>query len=117
MTKALIVDDEYTTLTVIEVMLQGGGYDVVMSDDGKNVGKLVEIEHPDILIIDIFMPDVDGIENIRAIRDIYPDLPILAISSNIDYLRMAKKFGADASLHKPIMGSDLLEQVSSLIKH
>ena len=117
MTKVLIVDDEYTTLTIIEKMLQSGGYDVVMTSDGKEVETLVEDEHPDILIIDIFMPDVDGIENIIAVRNIYPELPILAISTNNDYLRVARKFGADASIHKPILGSDLLEQVHSLIRH
>ncbi len=117
MTKVLIVDDEKLTLSIIEEMLTLDGYDVVTSNDGKEVNKLLAIEDPDILIIDIFMPDVDGIENIRSVRKWYPSLPILAISSNNDFLKMAKKFGANASLHKPILGSNLLEQIGILLKH
>ncbi|PCH62624.1 MAG: DNA-binding response regulator, partial [Gammaproteobacteria bacterium] len=88
MTKVLIVDDEQLTLAIIEAMLAKGGYDVITSTDGKEVKNLLDSEHPDILIIDIFMPDVDGIENIKAVRKTHPTLPILAISSNSDFLRM-----------------------------
>jgi len=117
MTKVLIVDDEELTLSIVEAMLITDGYDVVTSSDGKKVKKLLESEHPDILIIDIFMPDVDGLENIRAAKKSCPGLPILAISSNSDFLRMAEMLGADASIHKPIFDSNLLEQVQKLTVH
>ncbi len=117
MTKALIVDDEELTLSVIEAMLASEGYDVVTSTDGKKVSTLLDSEHPDILIIDIFMPDVDGLENIRDVKKSCPNLPILAISSNSEFLRMAEMLGADAAIHKPIFNSNLLEQVHTLVKH
>ncbi|MBL4638549.1 MAG: response regulator [Proteobacteria bacterium] len=115
MTKVLIVDDEEITLSIIEAMLAKGGYDVITSKDGREVKNLLDVEQPDILIIDIFMPDVDGIENIKAVRKTHPTLPILVISSNSDFLRMAEIFGANASLKKPIFGSNLLEKINSLI--
>ena len=78
-----------------------------------------EQEPADLLITDIFMPDVEGLETIREIRRLRPDMPIIAISGvdfeGGDYLGVARKFGAVATLKKPFLPADLLELVSRVL--
>ena len=74
---------------------------------------------PDLLITDIFMPEMEGIETIQRVRALKPHLPIIAISGfmfgSADYLEIAEKFGAIATLKKPFRPAELLELVSRLL--
>jgi len=58
--KILIVDDEKDILTVLEKRLSVAGYDVVKADSGKNAIKIAREEHPDLIVLDIVMPEIDG---------------------------------------------------------
>lgn len=115
MAKILVADDHINTLAIAEQMLMGPEHEVITTTQGDQVQSLVAEMSPDLLIIDIFMPGTDGIENIRVIRKIHPELPIIAISTYEDYLVVAKKLGATDAVGKPLLGSDLLDRVSELI--
>ena len=74
---------------------------------------------PDLLITDIFMPEMEGLETIREARARQPDLPIIAMSGfafeERDYLGIAEKFGAMATLRKPFRPAELIDLVDRLL--
>jgi CheY-like chemotaxis protein len=119
MAKILVIDDEPGIRLIICRALEDAGHEVVEFENGRGAIENVEGEAADLLITDIFMPDVEGIETIREIRRRRPDLPIIAISGvdfeGRDYLRVARKFGAAATLKKPFWPADLLKLVSRVL--
>lgn len=113
--KVLVVDDDKVTLVVIQKLLEQNNLSVITSNVGTNISDIIAKEQPDILVTDIMMPNTDGLENISALRRDYPDLKIVAISSEPLYLEFAEKFGANYSYKKPIMGGDFSQLVVSAI--
>lgn len=110
--KALVIDDQRVTVIVIEEVLKNNGYEVITTTDSSLAQHLVENKHPDIVILDILMPNVDGIELLKIIRKNHPNLPIITISSDPQYLRMSERLGATASFEKPILHDDFLALVN-----
>ena len=113
--KVLVVDDEYTTLTVAQKLLENEGYETVVTNNGHGLSKLITAEKPDLIVIDIFMPDSDGLENIHLVKKVSPKLPIIAISSNSKFLKVAEKFGANTSVNKPLLHNNFIMAVNQLI--
>lgn len=114
MKKVLVVDDDHATLQIAEQMLSNQGYDVLTVSDGKQVIRTLESDLPDVLVMDIFMPGCDGLENIMSIRSFNKQLPIIAITSAPDYMQIAKGLGADEAVLKPLYRSNLLDLVAQL---
>jgi len=98
---------------------RSGRHDVTAFANGGGAIDHVRQEPADLLITDLFMPEVEGIETIREIHRLRADMPIIAISGvdfeGGDYLRVARKFGAVATLRKPFLPADLVELVSRLL--
>ena len=119
MTKILVVDDQPEVLAVICDALELGGYEVVACERGSAALGHIGMEPIDLLITDIFMPDIDGLETIRRAWERRPEIPIIAISGarfeQIDYLEIADRFGAAATLRKPFRIAELLELMSRLL--
>src|SRR5207253_1589674 len=99
-------------------------YEVEVAADGQIGLVMARSIVFDLLIVDIFMPGMDGLETIKALRDCVPDVPIIAISGFVfrqsrhsapDFLSMATKLGATMSLRKPIRPRDLLSAVETCI--
>jgi len=117
--KILIVDDNEKFLQLLNEFLIDNGYDVACSINGEEAqNKFVEF-NPDLVITDIVMPDVDGIELLLGLRNINPDIRVIVMSGgnrgHADaYLQMADKLGANAILSKPFSLSELLVQVKKL---
>ena len=103
MKKILVVDDQIVIVSIIQTLLESCGFDVVATTHSTSVCELIEQEQPEMLIIDIVMPEKDGIENIQEVRQAYPELVIVAISSHEVYLSFAEKLGADHTYTKPII--------------
>ena len=119
MARVLVIDDEPDVRSVICTLLEEAGHDVVAFANGAGAIEHARQEPADLLITDIFMPDVEGLETIRAIRRLRPDMPIIAISG-IDfdggnYLAVARKFGAMETLKKPFWPDDLVDLVSRVL--
>lgn len=119
MAKILIVEDEPAMRRATCRVLEGGGHTVEAYENGRAVIEHLAREAPDLLITDIFMPDVEGLETIRQARRLRPELPIIAMSGFSfeagDYLQIAERFGAVASLKKPFRPAELLDLVARVL--
>ena len=115
----LVIDDDEAFRRLIRRILEGGGHSVTEAANGCAVSALLH-EHPaDLVITDIFMPEMDGIETILQIRREFPAARILAMSDesagSMLCLNAASKLGADSIIAKPFPAGQLLNAVTGLL--
>lgn len=120
MADILLVDDDAALRSVLRKVLELRGHDVREADDGARVMGMIERDLPDLLVIDLYMPEKEGIETIVEVREAYPGLPILAVSGGGTMgpggpLGDAEALGADASLAKPFSIEDFSNTVRRLL--
>lgn len=116
MTRVLVIDDDPLVRATLRAILDAAGFEVVLASDGLDGLAEFKRRRADLVITDIVMPDMEGIETIRQLRAHEPPVPILAISGGgrgvpLDYLRMAQQLGATASLSKPFEADEFLAAV------
>ena len=116
--RILVVDDHKNTRMLVNELLSGAGYQVLEAKDGKEAMGLVEIGPIDLVLTDLKMPEMDGIQLTRAIRRIRPDLPIIVYSAHrfIDTAPAALKAGANEYLAKPFLQNKIKQTVERLLK-
>ena len=117
--KILIVDDNTVLLEMLNEALVEKGFDVLCCNDGEVAQQKFSEFKPDIVLTDIVMPGIDGIELLLGLRKIHPNIKIIAMSGGNrghaeTYLHMAEKLGANVVLVKPFEISELLEQIKIL---
>lgn len=116
MKKILVVDDDEITLDVVAALLESAGYEVMTAYDGSEVMAKLKEMSPDLLLMDLVMPNQEGIETIVQVRKQYKHIPVIAMSSfNVEYLSIAQSLGANASVMKPIHRNDLLSKIQGLL--
>jgi len=120
MAHILVVDDDAVLRRVITLALEAGGHTVLRCENGRKAIDHLEHAHTDLLITDIIMPEMDGVETVRAARQLRPDLPIIAMSGGGsfdpgDYLGLAQAFGATAMVPKPVRPAELVALVAKLL--
>jgi CheY-like chemotaxis protein len=117
----LVIDDDRAVLSTLKILLEQDAHTVETVDDGRAGLRLLEIQTFDLLIVDIFMPGMDGFETMRLVHRSWPEMPIVVISGQQfhsasdgvpDFLYMATKLGAVSSLQKPFKPHDLLAAVT-----
>ena len=116
----LVADDDSKVRRTIVKALGGRGHAFLEAGNGIETMQLLAEHNPQLVITDIFMPDMDGIESILAIRRAAPGTKIIAMSGggagpSALYLAAAGKFGADALLEKPFAIDDLRAMVRQLL--
>ena len=119
MATILLIDDEESVRMVFQVALERAGYRVLTAESGKQGLRLLEHQEVDLLFVDIFMPEMDGLELIPLLRKTRPASKIIAISGGSgmkNFLDTAKYLGADDTLKKPFSLQELLHAVSSQLK-
>jgi CheY-like chemotaxis protein len=117
--RILVVDDNDQMRELLRLILETAGHKIVEAENGKIALDLFETTPADLVITDIIMPEMEGIDLIMTIRTRYPGVRIIAISGGgkIDpnlCLNMAGKLGADRILRKPFGKSDILSMISDL---
>jgi len=118
--KILIVDDEHLNVQVLEHQLTEYSYDTIGAYCGEDALEIVKKELPDLIILDIMMPGIDGFEVTRIIRadektSKIPIILVTALNSKEDRIR-GLNLGADEFLNKPIMFEELHARVRSLLR-
>ena len=116
MPQILIIDDDELTRAAVRAMLEPVGYNIIEAADGETGLNLYREQQPDLIIMDIIMPEKEGLEVIRELKRDFPDIKIIAISgSGVNYLFMAEEFGALRTFLKPVHRAELVEVVKDLL--
>jgi DNA-binding response OmpR family regulator len=117
MPRILIVDDDPAIRKFIKANLEARDYEVVQASDGEEGLKLVELEMPDLILLDISMPKVDGIEFCRRVRE-WTEIPIIILSAREGEMDKVKCLdcGADDYLTKPFSLRELLSRIRAVLR-
>jgi len=120
MATILVIDDDTTARTVIVEMLTENGHQTVEACDGAEGLELFNESKFDIVITDIIMPNVEGIETIIKLKKSHPAVNIIAVSgggriSAVNHLSLAEKFDVNKTLAKPFRKDDLLKAVDEIL--
>jgi DNA-binding NtrC family response regulator len=117
--RALVVDDEEPLRRLLQVILVGAGFDVVLAANGREATRLLESEGVGVVITDVFMPEEDGIELVESVRRRWPRLPVVVMSGGSarhdPATIRAAALGADAILQKPFDRDDLLAAIGRVL--
>jgi CheY-like chemotaxis protein len=119
MATILLIDDEDHVRILLQIALEGAGYRVLAAESGQHGLRLLQHQAVDLILVDIFMPEMDGFELIQSLRTTRPNSKIIAISGGSwewDYLDTAKHLGKNDTLKKPLSLQELLRAVSSQLK-
>lgn len=116
----LVADDQEGHLTLIEMLLSIDGYEVVTVSDGREALEWLAANTPDVAVLDVQMPFVDGIEVCRRIKAVrrLKHVPVVILTAMRDEgkLESARIAGADAVVRKPLEGKDFRATVRSLVE-
>ena len=117
MAKILVVDDEASIVTMLAYNLKKEGYDVVTAEDGEVALEKFESENPDLLLLDIMMPKMDGYEVCRKIRE-KSNVPIIMLTARADEVDKVVGFemGADDYVTKPFGNRELIARVKANLR-
>jgi DNA-binding response OmpR family regulator len=118
--RILIIDDDDQVREVLRLMLEYDGYDVDEACDGYDGVKCFSEKKADLVITDILMPGMGGVQTIMELRLISPDVKVIAISGGDQiapeyYLRVIKNLGTLYEMKKPIIREELLHAVRTLL--
>ena len=119
MATILCIDDEESIRRLVQVALEVAGYRVLIADSGQHGLRLLEHQEVDLILVDIFMPDMDGLEVIRLLRKTRPASKIIAITGKpgaTNNLDIAKHLGAHDTLMKPFSLQELLDAVATQLQ-
>jgi DNA-binding NtrC family response regulator len=121
MASIVVIDDDRAVLATIKILLERAAHTVEAVDNSRTGLQLLETRNFDLLIVDIFMPGMDGFETMKQVHLSRPDMPVIVISGQQfslasehapDFLHMATRLGAVSSLQKPFKPSELLAVVT-----
>ena len=115
--KILIIEDEEGIVHLLRLYLKDAGYDVIAAHDGADGLALHAREHPDLVILDIMLPTIDGFEVCRRIRS-WSKTPILMLTARVDLDNRIQglDLGADDYLVKPFSPRELLSRVRAILR-
>ena len=112
--KVLVIDDEVRILRFTSLALKASGYEVITSATGKTAVELAESIKPDIILMDIFLADIDGFELLKKIRS-SSDVPIIAFSARSGIANEALSLGANDFLTKPFIPEELMRRIEAIL--
>jgi len=123
-TSILIIDDDVAVCAATKIVLEANGFAVVTAPDGPAGIRAIEREAFDLVICDLFLPKMDGLEATKAIRKIKPAMPVITASGFMfggecpempNFDAMAAEAGASATLYKPFKPKDLLQVIQKVL--
>lgn len=113
----MVVDDKEDLRQICLERLSVAGYRVALAANGREASKLLARERFDLVLTDLFMPDMDGIELVRELRKGHGGPPVVvmsggAIMATHDFLKMARYLGAASVIEKPFSNEQLLQSIA-----
>ena len=117
MMKILVVDDEALLVKGIRFNLQNEGYEVITGSNGLEAVNQVQAQHPDLVVLDVMMPEMDGLTACSKIRE-FSDVPIIMLTAKTDDMDKLMGFdhGADDYLTKPFNILELKARIRALLR-
>ncbi|MFH1269839.1 MAG: response regulator [Candidatus Omnitrophota bacterium] len=119
--KILIVDDEKVLVETVTLRLEASGYEVIFAYDGFEGLEKAKKEKPDLIILDLMLPRMDGYKvcGLLKVDTRYKKIPIIMFTARAQESdkKMGKEVGADAYITKPFEPRELLEKINELIKN
>jgi CheY-like chemotaxis protein len=117
----LIVDDDSDARWVLGHLIGRDRHRILEARDGREAVELFRSRRPDLVLLDLYMPEQDGFETLRVLRREFPASRIIAVSAGwdvggVDGLRKARDLGADATIRKPIDIDAVRRAVSELLE-
>jgi CheY-like chemotaxis protein len=126
MANILVIDDDRLVRETMQILLRARGYDVTAVQDGKSGIEMMNTRGFDLAIVDLFMPGMDGLKVIQAIRQLTPTIPMIAVSGFMfgggacppmpGFESMAIEAGACSTLYKPLRPNEILLAVEQAIR-
>jgi CheY-like chemotaxis protein len=114
----LVVEDDELMRELFRMHLSNAGYDVLLAEDAVVAGHLLFKQRPDLILADIEMPFMDGLEFVAALKSdaLLSTIPVVFVSSRSDFEDRCKEIGAIAFLKKPVLASQLLSAVAKHVE-
>jgi CheY-like chemotaxis protein len=120
-TRVLVVDDEMDTLRLLRTVLRIGGFEPITTLNSLEAVSLAEQEKPDVVLLDIMMPELDGFELCRLMRQnpVTRDVPIIFVTAyqSLDLEERRLEAGADLVIHKPISVDTLVTAIHNTLQN
>lgn len=115
--KVLVVDDDPAISEMLTIVLQGEGFDTVVVGDGPQAVEAAENEHPDLILLDLMLPGMSGIDVCRAVRE-FSAVPIVMLTAKTDTVDvvLGLETGADDYVPKPFKPKELVARVRARLR-
>jgi CheY-like chemotaxis protein len=117
--KVLVVDDDLLMHRLFQHHLEKAGYQMISATNGREALDIAAREVPDLIVLDVMMPEIDGLAALRALKkgDATKDIPVIIITANIHYLtrKESESCGANIFLTKPFSPTQLLNEIRRVI--
>lgn len=110
----LVVDDDRRVLNFVGISLRTAGYEVLTSQSGEQALTMMKMVIPDLVIVDVFMPVMDGLELLTRLRQ-FSEVPVIVFSIDDSIAGEALKRGATDFINKPINLRDLIERIDRVL--
>ena len=115
--KILVVDDEDYIVELVKFNLEKEGYQVIVANDGRSALNMVQAEHPDLILLDIMLPNVDGLEVCRILKQSSTtnSIPIIMLTAKGDEIDtvLGLEMGADDYIKKPFSPREMVARVKA----
>ena len=115
----MVVDDNPDIITIVKTILEGKGFTVFSASSGQELLNLLKSQKPDLLILDIMMPEMDGLEvltQLKAVTDT-ASIPVILLTAKVQYEDVlgGYKLGADYYITKPFTSTQLINGINLLL--
>lgn len=116
--KILVVDDEASIVTLLQFNIEKAGFDVVTAEDGRSGYELVLSEKPDLIVLDLMLPEMDGIEVTKKLRQDKVNVPILMLTAKDEELDkiIGLELGADDYMTKPFSPREVVARIKAILR-
>jgi two-component system alkaline phosphatase synthesis response regulator PhoP len=115
----MVVDDNPDIITIVKTILEGKGYNVLSASSGQELLNLLNSQKPDLIILDIMMPEMDGLEVLGRLKGVTEtaSIPVILLTAKVQYEDVlgGYKLGADYYITKPFTSTQLVNGINLLL--